>query len=216
MISGIKKLVEGYKNFYQRYFIENAEVYRNLSRNGQSPSAIVIACSDSRVDPLLITGAEPGELFVIRNVANLVPPCEKPGQNSLHGTSAALEFGVNILNIKNIIVFGHSKCAGIRALVESDIDSKDQSFVGSWMRIMKDVKLDIEAEHGHLHNDAKAHLCERKGIEKSLQNLMTFPWIAEKVQAGEMLLHGWYFDIEHGELLKFNEMEDRWDKVVAA
>ncbi len=210
----IKKLIEGYKNFYQHYFVENADIYQDLARNGQSPLAAVIACSDSRADPLLITGAEPGELFVIRNVANLVPPFQDDNNATYHGTSAALEFGVNNLNIKNVIVFGHSKCAGIRALIEGEVEDAHRSFVGSWVQIAKDVKLDIEAEHGHLNKDVQAHICERKAIEKSLRNLTTFPWIAEKVKNGELVLHGWYFDIDHGELLKFNEMDGNWNKIV--
>ena len=213
-MSDINKLLKGYRNFYQHYFVENAEIYQNLARNGQSPIAAVIACSDSRADPLLITGAEPGELFVIRNVANLVPPYQDDNNATYHGTSAALEFGVNVLQIKNIIVFGHSKCAGIRALVDGDIADAHKSFVGSWVQIAKDVKLDIESEHGHLNKDIQAHICERRAIEKSLSNLMTFPWIADKVKAGEITLNGWYFDIDLGELLRFNEMDGQWNKIV--
>ena len=210
----INKLIKGYKNFYQHYFVENAEIYQDLARNGQSPIAAVIACSDSRADPLLITGAEPGELFVIRNVANLVPPYQDDNNATYHGTSAALEFGVNNLMIKNVIVFGHSKCAGIRALIESDVEDAHKSFVGAWVQIARDVKLDIEHEHGDLNKEVQAHICERKAIEKSLSNLMTFPWIAEKVRNEELKLHGWYFDIEQGELFKFDDTDGHWEKIV--
>jgi len=208
-MDGIDKLVDGYKNFYQRYFVDNDEVYKKLARYGQSPLAAVIACSDSRADPSIITGAEPGEMFVIRNVANLVPPYQPDGE-TYHGTSAALEFATNILQIKNVIVFGHSKCAGIRALIENGYTHHEKSFVDSWMNIAVDVKREIIHHHPHLDKEGQAHICEKKAIEKSLQNLLTFPWIAEKIAKGELTLHGWHFDIEHGQLFRFDKKMDIW------
>lgn len=207
-MESINKFLAGYKNFYQRYFVENSELYKNLAR-GQSPIAAVIACSDSRADPALIMNAEPGEIFTIRNVANLVPPYQPDGE-TYHGTSAALEFGVNILGIKHVIVFGHSKCAGIRTLVENGYKHTEKSFVDSWMKIAIDVKKDIEQHQPHLNKDEQAHICEKKAIEKSLQNLMTFPWIAEKVANNQLRLHGWHFDIEHGQLFEFDKKKDIW------
>ncbi len=208
----IKKFIDGYRHFYQKYFVENDEIYKKLARHGQSPIAALIACSDSRADPSLITGAEPGEMFVIRNVANLVPPFQDD-DSTYHGTSAALEFAVNILEVKNVIVFGHSKCAGIRALVNDDYAHGGKSFVNSWMKIADDVRRDVIKLHPHLEKHEQAHICEKKAIEKSLQNLMTFPWIAEKVNAGKLTLHGWHFDIEHGQLFHFDKKSDIWTEL---
>ncbi len=192
----IDRLVAGYKRFHQKYFVEDGDVYRKLA-DGQSPSVAMIACSDSRVDPSILTGAEPGELFVVRNVANLVPPYQ-PDFNTYHGTSAALEFAVTGLGVSHIIVLGHSKCGGIRALMEQPEIPETQSFVQSWMGIAADVKKDILHHHAHLEMDVKAHLCERKGIERSLANLSTFPWISERQAKNTLKLHGWHFDLDQG------------------
>lgn len=208
-MTGIDKLIDGYKNFYQQYFVDNDEVYKKLA-TGQSPIATMIACSDSRVDPAMITGAEPGELFVIRNVANLIPPYQDD-HTTYHGTSAALEFAINSLNIPNIIVFGHSKCAGIKALMDGNPShDADHSFVEAWMKIAKDVKKDIKENHSNLTQEKQTHLCERKAIELSLVNLLTFPWIVEKEAKGELTLHGWYFDIEQGMLFHFDRTTQTW------
>lgn len=207
----ITKLIDGYKSFYQKYFIENDEVYKKLARDGQFPVATVIACSDSRADPALITGAEPGELFVIRNVANLVPPYQED-ISTYHGTSAALEFAINNLKIKNVIVFGHSQCAGIKALIQSD-DRHATNFVDSWMTIAKDVKNEIKHNHSELDLAGQAHMCEKKAIEKSLSNLLTFPWIRDKAERGEISLYGWHFDIVEGVLYGFNGEKNEWQKI---
>jgi len=212
-MSGINKLIDGYKTFYQRYFVDNDQVYKKLSKDGQSPIAVVIACSDSRADPSHITGAEPGELFVIRNVANLVPPYQDDN-TTYHGTSAALEFAINILNIKNVIVFGHSKCAGIKALVDHDFTPGNKSFVDSWMSMASDVKKSVMAEYAHLDKTEQTHICETKAIEKSLQNLTSFPWINDKITSGEISLHGWYFDIHLGQLMEFNAKTKEWNAIV--
>ena len=196
-MSQLDHLIEGYRRFHQKYFVENADTYRQLS-TGQSPRIAMIACSDSRVDPAILTDAQPGELFVIRNVANLVPPYQ-PDTSTYHGTSAALEFAVTILGVQHVIIFGHSKCAGIRALVEySPQDTETPSFVHSWMRIAEDVKKDILHHHGHLSTDMQAQLCEKKAIERSLANLSTFPWISTRQANNSLKLHGWHFDLDTG------------------
>jgi carbonic anhydrase len=178
-----KQLIAGFQRFRERSY-EDAQ-FRELVQFGQTPSTLVVGCCDSRVDPALILDCAPGDLFVIRNVANLVPPAENQGH--YHGTSAALEFGVRNLAVQHIIVLGHAQCGGIHALLEGGV-AKDDSFIAAWMRIAEAAREKIEQE----------------AILVSLNNLMTFSWIRERVEQGKLALHGWYFDIERGELLGYN------------
>lgn len=208
----IETLIEGYKHFHRKYFVEDKDLYERLLREGQSPIAAIIACSDSRVDPSIITAAQPGELFVIRNVANLVPPYQ-PG-TSYHGTSSALEFAIHTLKIPHVIVFGHSQCAGIRALMEDAHEGGgSQSFIKSWMKIAQGVKEEVQRHHARDSIEWQAHLCERKAIEQSLNNLLSFPWIKEKVEAKTLHLHGWHFDLKEGALWEFAQTQREWRKL---
>lgn len=209
----IEKLIEGYKQFFHRYFVEGDETYQRLAREGQSPRIAMIACSDSRVDPSIITDAGLGELFVIRNVANLIPPYQ-PDDSSYHGTSAALEFAVNTLEVRHVVVFGHSKCAGIRALIEDKYPEKGgQSFIRSWMQIASKVREDVVCNHGHLPFDQQSRLCERKAVEQSLKNLATFPWISDKLLVGKLYLHGWHLDLDEGKLYCYSHKEHVWNPI---
>lgn len=199
----VKALLEGYKRFYKRYYSSGDPLYKELSSNGQSPKTLIIACSDSRVDPSIITEAKPGDIFVVRNVANLVPPYA-PDLSSLHGVSAALEFAVRILEVKHIVVLGHSQCAGIAALLEpGKTDGTD--FIGMWVDIAAPVreKTLAEAREGERIEDTRCR-CEKESVLHSLANLTEFPWIREKVESGALKLHGWYFSMENGRLFEFD------------
>lgn len=191
----ISRLLAGHRSFRQKYFVDNPELYRRLHQDGQSPKVLVIACSDSRVDPSIILGAEPGDLFVIRNVANIVPPYEHD-LSSCHGTSAAIEYAVNHLQVEDIVILGHSHCGGIRALV--DDRENDHTFIDNWIYIVEDAK--FEAAHRHLDHEESCAFCEKAAIGISLHNLETFPFVKEKLAAGKLRLHGWYFSIETGTL----------------
>ena len=190
----IEKLLEGYKRFRADHFDGNKTLYEKLYKEGQSPKTLVIACSDSRVDPAIITDADPGDIFAIRNVANLVPPYAKDA--GYHGVSAALEFAVCILKVENIVILGHSHCAGVHALRHPE-SLKDSDFIGPWVHIGDPAKQRL----GTIANDLECqHACEREVIKLSLENLQTFPWIQDRVRDGSLTLHGWYFDIEDGVL----------------
>jgi carbonic anhydrase len=190
----MERLLEGFRRFRENYDREHRQVFEELARRGQSPSAMVIACSDSRVDPQLIFGTGPGEIFVVRNVANLIPPYEPDGYH--HGTSAALEFAVRTLQVPHIIVMGHARCGGVSALLGQH-DRAQDDFVSTWMNIARPAReRALEAAGGESEN--LQHLCEHETIKVSLENLLTFPWIRERVEAGTLRLHGWYFDIETG------------------
>lgn len=189
----ITKLLKGYREFYQQHFVDDTSLFEQL-RSGQSPKTLIITCSDSRVSPLTITAANPGDVFVIRNVANLVPPYQ-PKPDSLHGVSAALEFGVCHLQVEHIVVMGHSGCGGIQALREGigAPEGQDFSFIAPWVN--------IAAGACHTHSQSE---CEQEAIKISLRNLITFPWIASRIAQGKLKLHGWYFRIEDGKLLSFD------------
>jgi carbonic anhydrase len=200
-MSSPKQLVEGFQRFRERHFAEGGVQFQNLVQFGQTPKALVVACCDSRVDPALVLDCAPGDLFVVRNVANLIPPAENQGH--YHGTSAALEFGVRNLRVQHIIVLGHAQCGGIHALLEGSVD-KDESFIAEWMGIAEAARVQIEKEFAGASSEVRHRACEQQAILVSLNNLNTFPWIRERVEQGKLALHGWYFDIERGELLGYD------------
>ncbi|PCI37219.1 MAG: carbonic anhydrase [Thiotrichales bacterium] len=188
----IDLLIAGYKNNQAQY----------IAQPTQNPDTLVIACCDSRVDPAIITGCNPGDMFVIRNVANLVPPFNLDLQH--HGTSAALEFAVLGLNVKDIIIWGHSNCGGINALMREKY-SANASFINSWMDIVSQAKQQVLQQHAECSTEEQAHYCERESLLISLQNLMTFPWIQKRVGDGMLKLHAWYFDVGTGIIKRYEQ-----------
>ena len=203
-----QQLIAGFQRFRERALANGNAQFRELVEFGQTPSTLVVGCCDSRVDPALIMDCAPGDLFVIRNVANLVPPAENQGH--YHGTSAALEFGVCNLGVQHIIVLGHAQCGGIHALLEGGV-AGDDSFIAEWMRIADAARKRVEQEHTGASSKERHRDCEQQAILVSLNNLMTFSWIRERVEQGKLALHGWYFDIERGELLGYNAAENRFE-----
>ena len=189
----MERLLEGYRRFRATEWPERRAVFEALAREGQSPQAMVIACSDSRVDPAMIFGAGPGEIFVLRNVANLVPPSQPDAR--FHATSAALEFAVRVLEIPDLIVMGHAMCGGVRALLHGPPHPAGD-FLIPWMRIAEPAKRRALACEPADPQTA----CEREVVKLSLENLQTFPWIAERVESGQLRLHGATFDIRSGVL----------------
>lgn len=204
----LPKLVEGYKRFQSKHF-ENSKVYDDLVSKGQKPKALVIACCDSRVDPAIVTDCDPGEIFVVRNVANLVPPFESDLRH--HGTSAALEFAVKSLAVSDIIIFGHSHCGGIQALMgNKDGQAPQDDFLTAWMDIATKAKEQVLSEHAELSLEEKIPLCEQASLLISLQNLQTFPWIKARVEQGKLALHAWYFDLGRGAVEAYDPSRQRF------
>lgn len=197
-----RKLIEGYKEFYKTYFKGDSTVFQELTRKGQNPEALVIACSDSRIDPAIITGSGPGDIFVVRNVAAIVPPYRSDSRH--HGTSAAMEFAVKVLKVKRIVVMGHSLCGGVQALADKEISNRAYEFIGPWIEICEPARQAVEEELSGVPANVRQRALEQAVILTSLNNLMTFPWIAEPVKAGQIKLHGWYFDIGDGVLSEFD------------
>jgi len=194
----LEKLKKGFKQFRKQYYEDDPELYKQLTYQGQSPKILVIACCDSRVHPAQVMNTDPGDIFVVRNVANIVPPCEDDGKS--HGTSAALEYAVKHLKVKRIIVFGHSFCGGIKSLMEEKNNEQDYGFIDPWMKVVEPAREKILKKLSADSFEDQCRACEREVISISLQNLMTFPWVMDKVERGELSLHGWYFDIEEGNL----------------
>lgn len=186
----MKRLIEGYRRFRAQQWPERRNTFERLAE-GQSPRAMVIACSDSRVDPAMIFSAEPGELFILRNVANLVPPYEP--DSAFHATSAALEFAVRVLEVKDLIVMGHAPCGGIGVLMRGAPDPA-VDFLLPWMRIAEPAKRRVLARASA---DPQGD-CEQESVKLSLENLLTFPWIADRVAAGKLILTGSHFDVRSG------------------
>ncbi|XP_024168087.1 beta carbonic anhydrase 5, chloroplastic isoform X4 [Rosa chinensis] len=176
-------------SFKKHKYLENLEHYQNLAK-GQAPKFLVIGCADSRVCPSTILGFQPGEAFMVRNIANLVPPFESGPSE----TNAALEFSVNSLEVKNILVVGHSCCGGIRALMSMNDEIDKSSFIQSWVVNGKDARLWTKAAASKLSFDQQCKHCEKESVNRSLLNLLTYPWIEEKVKKGILSVHGGYYD----------------------
>lgn len=190
---GLGSLLEGYARFRATEWERHRQRFERLAERGQQPRTMVVACSDSRVDPQMIFDAGPGELFVVRNVANLVPPYAPDGRD--HGTGAALEFGVRGLGVADLVVLGHGLCGGIRALLDGT-PAHLSDYVLPWVRIAAPVRrgtLDCTPEDPQLH-------AEHAVVRLSLANLRTYPWIAEAEAALRLRLHGAHFDVRHGVL----------------
>ena len=186
-------LLTGYRRFRENRWPQEHAEYEALAQ-GQKPHTLVVACSDSRADPALIFDAAPGELFVVRNVANLVPPYQPDGQ--LHGVSAALEFGVRALNVSRIVVMGHAYCGGVHAMLNGAPDTCGD-FVAPWVaQATPVVRLICES----FPAQETERLAEETVVRLSLENLRTFPWIAEREKAGALTLTGLHFGIADGVL----------------
>ncbi|KQV90329.1 carbonic anhydrase [Massilia sp. Root351] len=196
----IEKFVQGFGRFQQRYFGDTHGLYDSL-RARQTPGTLLIGCCDSRVDPMLLTGSDPGDLFVVRNIANLVPPCTP---DAPPGVSSAIEFAVCNLEVERVIVLGHARCGGIRALMGPRQPVAETDFVGRWMKIAEPVAREVRQTLGHRGPDEQHKACELASILHSLDNLLTYPWIKRRVDEGKLKLHGWYFDIESGALMAYS------------
>ena len=208
----IERMILGFNSFRSQYFEKNKPLYQKLVRDGQNPNIAVVACSDSRVDPAIVLQAEPGDIFSIRNVANLVPPFVS--DDSHHGTSAALEFAVCGVGVGHIIVFGHAHCAGIGAMIkEQKGERMPWHFVGPWANIAAEAYRRTKKEMPDADGETEARCCEKNSVLVSLENLMTFPFIAERVKDGRLKLHGWYLDIVEGTLLSYDPEEKSFKKI---
>ncbi|MDQ3079313.1 MAG: carbonic anhydrase [Pseudomonadota bacterium] len=205
-MDALGNLLAGYRRFREfRYEAEKSR-WRALAE-GQSPRAIVIACCDSRADPATIFDTDPGEIFVVRNVANLVPPFE--GGGGRHGVSAALEFAVTQLGVSKVIVMGHERCGGIQAALTGhfhDAPNGEGGFIANWMNQIEEPAARIAAAHGT--GEDAARVLEEVAIRQSLANLRTFPFVTEREESGSLKIIGCHFSISEGQLYMLDEAED--------
>lgn len=199
------ELLQGYRRFRKEGYPRQKARYDQLVAEGQHPKLMIIGCSDSRVDPAQIFDVDPGEIFVVRNVAALVPPYEQtPGQ---HGVSAALEYAVNFLEVRQIVVMGHGRCGGCQAALTQDLHGKELGsggFVSNWVSLLDDARGPIAAEFGTHGRDAEKAM-EFEAVRVSLANLRTFPCVQERESAGKVTLRGTYFAIADGILNVLDE-----------
>lgn len=198
-------MVVGFRRFRGRFFTDESSVYERLATSGQRPKTLMIACSDSRVDPAILFSSLPGEMFVVRNVANLVPPFES--NMGFHGVSAAIEFAVVNLQVENIVILGHRQCGGIRSLFQPE-NVQPGGFVSQWMTIAGEAKQNVLAKLPEADVDTLCKECERNSIVTSLKNLRTFPFIEQAMADRDLQLIGTYFDLESGQLWYYEDLED--------
>ncbi len=195
--------LKGFRRFQHHYFDRNPELFEQLYSEGQRPRALMVACCDSRCDPGVLTDSKPGELFVVRNVANLVPPFIQA--TSYAGTTSAIAFGICNLGVEHVIVMGHTKCGGIRALMENKPPGSDEEQpIAKWLGIAADARQYVLKALPEKSPEIQARACEQASILKSLENLMSYPWISQRVREGRLALHGWYFDMENGALMQYD------------
>lgn len=198
MEKSFSKLVQGYSLFRNKYARNESNVMANLYNQGQHPETMIVACCDSRVDPALILQCDPGDLFVMRNVANIIPPYIK-GEGRFSNSGAALEFGIAHLQVKHLIIFGHSQCGGIHALVDTKGLIQNE-FITPWVSIVK-------------NNDAHfkdTDYYAKLGLMHSYRNCLTYPFIKQRVENNLLVIHQWFFNIKEGEILAYSHGESRF------
>jgi carbonic anhydrase len=209
-----KHLIDGYHTFTAQRLPSEQTRYRELAERGQSPEVMVIGCCDSRVSPEVIFDAGPGELFVVRNVANLVPPYAPDG--ATHGVSAALEFAVQVLRVKHIVVLGHAQCGGIKALATEDsAPLSPGDFIGKWMSLLEPALEETKRGRDENLNDFITRL-EKRAVMTSLKNLMTFPCVEILVGRGQLHLHGAYFGVAKGSLSVLDQATGNYHTIAMA
>lgn len=203
-MKNLEKLVKGYKKFLEKDFHSHQERYRLLAEEGQAPKIMMIGCCDSRVNPDLIFKAKPGDLFVVRNVANLVPPFEP--DDAYHGTSAAIEFAVTVLKIQHIVIMGHSLCGGVKACCDHLHGHEGQGlFIPQWTSILNQCAKSVLESHPDVPPEILHEKVEKAAVGASLENLKAFPFVHAAMEQGDLQIHGAYFDIRNAQLYAMDQ-----------
>jgi len=195
--SSLTKIKQGYKKFRETY--DSFETLKNLISADQKPHSVIVSCCDSRVDPSIIFQSNPGEFFTVRNIASLIPPYEKDDKH--HGVSAALEFAVNFLKVKNIIILGHTNCGGIQAMMNHNLEDND--FITHWLAVLNKNEF----------NGLSLCDCVKLSLRKSFENALTFPWIKEKYEANTLNIFTWYFDLQTGTINTYNDATEQYEEM---
>lgn len=203
----MQKLASGVHAFQARYFASHRPLFEKLAEVGQSPETLFITCSDARVVPNLITSAAPGELFIVRNVGNVVPSLNNPG-----GTAAAIEYAVEVLNVSTIVVCGHTHCGAIQAVLDP-VRMDRLPFVKRWLAQTSRVRDIVAQRYGHLEGQARMTAAIEENVLVQLENLRQFPFIAERLEQEKLLLSGWVFQIETGEVFSYEPSQGQFIEI---
>ncbi len=206
-----QRLIDGYNTFAAGSLQREQARYHELAELGQSPEVMVVGCCDSRVSPEVIFDARPGELFVVRNVANIIPPYSPDGQ--AHGVSAALEFAVGALHIQHIVVLGHAHCGGVKAFTQDSEPLSAGDFIGKWMQLMAPAAEKVGPRNGGEDQVDYLRRMEYANIANSLDNLMTFPQLARLIEKGKVTTHGAYFGVADGDLSVLDKTSGKFSPV---
>jgi carbonic anhydrase len=213
---GFLNLIKGFRHFQNDYFKNDSELYERLVNDGQSPKVMVIACSDSRIDPALLTQSQPGDIFSVRNIAAMVSPDDDSDHRG-HGTAAAVEYAVKVLKVEHIIILGHALCGGVHALAKSGDDlEQDDGFIARWISIGADARNKVRHIFPDHSVDDQAPILEKTSILVSINNLMSYSWVRDAVEANTLKLHGWYFDMPHGMLLHYDPVTNKFEDTLAS
>lgn len=209
----VSKFLGGFRRFQQSYLGKQGGLYAKLVEQGQSPRVLMIACCDSRCDPALLTDCDPGDMFVVRNVANLVPPYVQA--TYFAATTSAIAFAVHNLEVEHIIVMGHAQCGGIRTLMDHKSPTcNEEELISKWLGIAEDARQQVLDTFPDKGPNYQTHACEQSAILVSLENLMSYPWICSRVREGTLALHGWYFDMPRGELFEYRPEKGVFEVIV--
>ncbi len=212
---GTDKLIEGYRQFRKTTFRREQGRYRQLAQEGQHPKVLVIGCSDSRVSPSVVFGVQPGDIFVARNIANIVPPYdtdEKP-RAVPRSIGAVVEYAVKVLNVTDIVIKGHARCGGVAALVDGAVHLPPTDYLRAWVEVAAPARMLFPANFDKLSADEQRLAAEHAVIQNSIMNLSGFPWVRERMDAGTLRLHGWHFDFETGILTAHEAESGEWVEV---
>jgi len=213
----IPQLMDGWKRFRAGRYQDQQKLFEQVAREGQQPHTLMVSCCDSRVDPAILFDCDPGELFVVRNVANLVPPCASARDHdepSYHGTSAAIEFAVTVLAVRHVVVLGHSQCGGMRALIEGVPEQfGPMPFLSAWIMLAEEAR-DRAMAASAADTGSCIEACGQLAIGMSLRNLMTYPVVKERVESGGLTLHGLHYSLLGGELSELDHEQGKFVKIV--
>jgi carbonic anhydrase len=201
----LDRLLKGFSDFRLGYYREHLDLFEKLATEGQSPKILIIGCADARVDPGILTQTRPGDIFTVRNIAAMVPPAQIPPDQAQHGTSAAIEYAVRGLDVEHVVILGHALCGGIAALVDGATGATaSYDYLSTWITVARTVRDVAVHDLAGRPREEIVRAVEQASVVNSVANLMTFPWLAERVATGKLVLHAWWFNLVEGQLYAFN------------
>jgi carbonic anhydrase len=211
----LDRLLKGFADFRLGYYREHLDLFEKLATEGQSPKILIIGCADARVDPGILTQTRPGDIFTVRNIAAMVPPAVIPPDQTQHGTSAAIEYAVRGLEVEHVVVLGHALCGGIAALVDGAASTTaGYDYVSTWTAVARNVREVAVHDLAGRPREEIVRAVEQASVVNSVANLMGFPWLAERVASGKLVLHAWWFNLTEGQLYAFNSDSATFEPVV--